>query len=142
MKHGMMSRLAATLTRSYLQVLSLNRKAWLPPLPSTITATLPTTPLGQHTTGLASMMAMEILNAHRRSQGPTLYLNRWTRTVEERVGKTSLNLKWICYWLSKSKKSCHRLPLLAPHVLTVTLLSDRTLGLTRNMIKAELVTAD
>jgi hypothetical protein len=50
--------------------------------------------------------------------------------VEERVRKTSLNLKWICYWLSKSKKSCRRLLLPAPHVLTVTLLSHRTLKLT------------
>jgi hypothetical protein len=42
---------------------------------------------------------------------------------------------------SKSKKSRRRLPLPAPHVLAVNLLSNRTLKLIRNMIKAELVTA-
>jgi hypothetical protein len=87
------------------------------------------------------MMVMEILNAHQRSQRPILYLNRWTRTVEEGVGKTSLNLKGTCYWLSKSKRSRRRLPLPAPHSLLVAILSIRTLGLIRNMNKVELVTA-
>src|SRR5438045_8926401 len=97
MKHGMMSRLAATLARSYPQVLSQNRKAWLLPLPSTITTTPAITPLANHTTGSASMMVMEILNAHQRSQGPILYPNRWTRIVEASVEKKSQNLHLICY---------------------------------------------
>jgi len=45
-----------------------------------ITATLATTPLHDRIT---SMMMMETLNAYQRSQRPILYLNRWTRTVEE-----------------------------------------------------------
>jgi hypothetical protein len=124
MKYSMMSRLATTL-RSYLQVLSLNRKAWLLPLPSTITATLAITPLGHHTTGSASMMMMETLNAYQRSQRPILYLNRWAKTVDEGARKTSLNLKGTCYWLSKSKRS-RRLALPALYSL-VAMLSNLTL---------------
>jgi hypothetical protein len=108
--------------------LRLSRKAWLLRSPKA-SLTLDTTPLGHHTIGSTNIM-METLNAYQRSQGPTLYLNRWTRTVEERVRKTSLNLKWICYWLSKSKKSCRRLLLPALYVLTVTLLSHRALKFT------------
>jgi len=46
-------------------------------------STLATTPLSHHTTGSTSMIMMETLNAHQKSQHPILYLNRWTRTVEE-----------------------------------------------------------
>ena len=97
-------------------------------------------PLGHHTTRSASMIMIKTLKAHQRSQRPILYPSRWTRTVEETVAKTSLTLKGTCYWLSKSKRSRHRLPPLAPHSLLVAILSNRPLRLTRKMTRVTLVT--
>src|SRR2546430_15475468 len=72
-------------------------------------------------------------------QCPTLYLNRWTRTVEGAT-KTPLSLEETCNWLSESKRSGHQLRLPGPQVPSLSLLRHRTLQLIRNMIKAELVT--
>src|SRR5579871_1301192 len=125
MKHGMMLKMTALLTRTSVDFLCLSRKDWLLRSPKA-NLTLDTTLLAHYTIGSTNMM-MEILNAHQRNQGSTLCLNRWTRAVEERVREWSLNLKWICYWFSKSKKCRRRLLLPAPQILTNTLLSRCTL---------------
>lgn len=56
--------------------------------------------------------------------------------------KMPLSLKEIYNWLSRSNRSHYRLPLPTPHILTVPLLSHRTLKLSRNIIEAGLVTSD
>lgn len=107
-----------------------------------IPAVPPATPLGHHTTRSTSMVMMEALDIYQRSQRSMLCLNLWIKMVEGAI-KTSLNLKGICYWLSKStERRCCQLPLPAPHVLLTALLSHRNLRLIRQMIKVGLVTAN
>ena len=57
---------------------------------------------------------------------------------EENVSELEMNMLLAF----KEQESRYRLPLPAPHVIIVTLLSHRTLKLTRKLIKAELIIAD
>jgi hypothetical protein len=86
---SIMSKTTALLTRTSVHFLCLSRKTWLL-RKSKASLTLATTPLDHHTTRSTNIMI-----AYQRSQGPILCLNRWTRSVEERVRKMlELQLPW------------------------------------------------
>jgi hypothetical protein len=90
--------------------------------------------LGHHTTGsTCMMMMMMMIDGTTRSTsepGPTLCLNCWMRTVEERVRKENVSeLERDVLLAFEEQGSRHRLPLPAPPRPPAALLSHRTLGL-------------